>query len=176
MRNLTMLLIAVLLSSACVGEREDLQGDGGTPTDRAIDARPGTPGDPAESMHAHGAAAPGEGQTLLMIMQKLGADMAALTHGLMLEDTALVARSADEVAGHPNLASEEMERIHTELGTDMAEFERLDAAVHQASAALRDAARAGDMSAVLNRLHEVQRGCVECHTRFRQRLLTNPGG
>lgn len=171
---MTTLLFAALLTVACAGEREDPPAYGGPAPD--ADHAGDAPADHTEETHGHGTAAPGEGQTLLVIMQKLGVDMAALTHGLMTEDTALVARSADAVAAHPDIAPGELERIHTELGASMSEFERLDAAVHEESVALRDAARAGDMDAVLDRLHEVQRGCVECHTRFRQRLLTNPGG
>jgi cytochrome c556 len=173
-----MLLFAALLTLACVNERDEPSAEGVPPAggEQAADAHAPAPGDHAEETHGHTAAVPGEGQTLLVIMQKLGVDMAALTHGIMAEDTALVARSADEVAAHPAIAPGEVERIHTELGASMSEFERLDAAVHEESVALRDAARAGDMDEVLNRLHEVQRGCVRCHTQFRQRLRTSPGG
>ena len=164
MRTMTTLLLAALLTTACAGGEEDLRGD---PAPAAVD----TAAD-ADAAHDHAPAAPGGGQTLLVIMQKLGSDMAALTHGIMTEDTALVARSAADVAAHPDIAPGELARIQAELGTAMAEFERLDAVVHEASVALHDAARTGDMDAVLSRLHEVQRGCVACHTQFRERLRT----
>ena len=124
------------------------------------------------SGHAH--AAEGEGLALLPIMQKLGADMTSLTYGLMTDDAALVAKSAATIAEHAPIAPAELERIHGVLGTEMAEFERLDEEVHAASVRLSQAAEGGRTAEVLTRLNEVQRGCVACHTKFRQRLRTNP--
>lgn len=179
MRTITTVLLAVFLASACAGAGDDTPDDDGHSASDAQSsgAQAGEPDDHADSEpgHGHGTAEPGEGQTLLAIMQKLGVDMTLLTHGIMTEDTALVARSAADVAAHPDIAPEEVERIHAELGSAMAEFERLDAEVHEASVALSESARTGRFSDVLDRLHQVQRGCVDCHTQFRERLRTNPG-
>jgi cytochrome c556 len=99
--------------------------------------------------------------------------MTALTYGLMTDDGAMVATSAAAIAEHAPIATDDLERIHGVLGTDMAEFERLDAAVHDASVRLHEAAADGRTADVLTRLTEVQRGCVACHTQFRERLRTN---
>jgi len=76
------------------------------------------------------------------------------------------------VAGHPGISAGELERIEAELGPEMAEFAAADEAVHRASVRLHEAAEAREMGNVLQRLAEVQRGCVDCHGRFRERLST----
>ena len=120
------------------------------------------------SAHAH--PAEGEGEPLLRIMQRLGTRMSALTYGLMTDDSAMVTTSAAAIAEHAPIAADDLERIRGVLGADMAEFERLDAAVHEGSVRLHDAAAAGRTADVLTGLTEVQRGCVACHSQFRERL------
>jgi len=179
-RSLALLAAMVLLAGACSnGDRSG--SEGAADTQNAAPAGTGTAQDApatADSVAAEGAghahAGEGEGESLLLIMQKLGTHMTALTYGLMTDDSAMVANGAESIAEHAPIAPEEIERIHGVLGTDMAEFERLDEAVHTASVRLRDAAAAGRTQDVLTLLGEVQRGCVACHSQFRERLLTNP--
>lgn len=126
---------------------------------------------------AHGGgshAAPGEGgQPLLTIMQALGTEMNALTYALMTDDTAGVGRHASAIAEHAPIAADDLERIHGILGTRMAAFEAVDESVHVASVGLHEAARDGRTDVVVQRLGEVQRGCVSCHVQFRAELRTN---
>ena len=166
MRLFNFTLGLLIAASAC--RRESEPEAGSSPAADAVDTAAAT--DAAE--HAHGGT--GAAKLLLPIMQKLGTDMTALTYGLMTDSAALVAASAAAIAEHVPIAPGELERIHGVLGDEMAEFERLDAAVHQASVKLHQAADAGRTDEVLGLLNEVQRGCVACHTRFRTRLLTNP--
>ena len=69
------------------------------------------------------------------------------------------------------LAAAIVARNRTELGAKMPQFESADAAVRDASVQMHEA-RERDTDAVLDRLAEVQRGCVACHERFRKRLRT----
>lgn len=119
------------------------------------------------------AAVDGEGQALLPIMQRLGSEMTALTHALMTDDYQTVTRSAAAIAEHAPISAAELERIHAELGADMARFEAMDESVHVASVRLREAAQGRQLDLVVQRLGEVQRGCVSCHVPFRERLRTN---
>ena len=163
MRNLIggMLLGVSVLAAACERRKPE--------TSPA--ASPGaSPAATTEAAAEHTHAAEGEGEELLPIMQRLGTSMAALTHGLMTEDSATVATNAAAIAAHAPIAPAELERISQALGDRMAEFERLDAAVHDGSVRLHEAAAAGRTDEVLTRLNEVQRGCVACHTQFRARL------
>lgn len=170
--GLTLMLAGLLmLAAACSGGEAPETADQVAAAPMAADAGDAAPAE-AASEHVH--AAEGEGEALLPIMQSLGTYMTSLTHGLMTEDPAMVATNAASIASHPPVAAEEVERIHGVLGTEMAEFERLDEEVHVASEKLHEAALAGGTDDVLMRLNEVQRGCVACHTKFRERLRTNP--
>ena len=141
----------------------------GSAHDESTDAVPADSGQAED--HAHTAA--GEGRALLPIMQELGARMTALTHGLMIDSTGLVASSAAAMAEHAPISAADLERIRRELGPDMAEFERLDEAVHSTLVRLRDAAAAERTEEVLTLLNEAQHGCIACHDAFRARLRTN---
>lgn len=127
----------------------------------------------ATDAHAHGGT--GEPRPLLPIMTQLGVDMVTLTHGLMADSAELVAHGAEAIAHHPPIAQEDIDRISRTLGAEMAEFERLDTEVHEGSVRLHEAARSGSTDQVLTILNEVQRGCVACHTKFRDRLRTSTG-
>lgn len=140
-----------------------------TPDESASHDTPGA--ESAADGHAHGGT--GEPRSLLAIMQQLGTDMVSLTHGLMTDSAQLVAQHAEAIADHAPIAQDDIERIHTTLGDEMQEFERLDEEVHEAAVRLHEATESGDTDVVLTRLNEVQRGCMACHTQFRDRLRTN---
>jgi cytochrome c556 len=150
----------------------------GQSADRTAVARESAVGAPdtlahlADSGAGHAAAGEG-GQALLPIMQRLGSEMTALTYGLMTDDHEAVMRSAAAIAEHAPISAADLERIHTVLGPDMARFEAVDDSVHVASTRLHDAAQAREPDVVVQRLGEVQRGCVSCHVQFRERLRTN---
>ena len=156
----------LLAASACTSERE--------PNAHSSQAAPAADTASAAGAAEHAHTGAGEGKRLLPIMQKLGADMTALTYGLMTDSSALVATSAAAIAEHVPIAQSDLDRIHGVLGNEMAEFERLDAVVHEASVQLSRAAEARRTEEVLRLLNEVQRGCLACHTKFRTRLRTNP--
>jgi cytochrome c556 len=110
---------------------------------------------------------------LLPIMLRMSAGMAGLMQALWLENYEEMAAHASAVAGHAQISAQELERIQTELGPELAAFEAADEAVHEASIRMRDAAEARELEAFLEHLATVQRGCVECHSQFRERLRTN---
>ena len=160
-----LMLVSALLVNGCTSEKS------ATTDTSAATASADTTRMEAGSEHAH--SAEGEGEALLPIMQRLGTEMTALTYALMTDDAAGVAKSSAAIAQHVPISKPELERIHGILGGEMAAFERLDTEVHEASVRLSEAAVARNTDAVVAALGEVQRGCVSCHTIFRERLLTN---
>lgn len=123
--------------------------------------------------HDHGHDhADGEPMSFLVIMQRLGADMTALTHGLWIEDYASMSERAASIASHPPIVAADTERIREILGHEYEAFNQADHDVHVASEALHRAVEARDLDAILGRLADVQRGCVACHSGYRDRLLT----
>lgn len=187
LRSVANLLLAFILLAATACERvADQTGDGRTAAD-SITADSGSAMAAGEqhaaddtAAGAHGASghtgATEGGQALLPIMQRLGSEMTALTYALMTDDYATVTRSAAAIAEHAPISAEELERIHAELGPDMTVFEAVDESVHVASVRLHEAAEARQLDQVVERLGEVQRGCVSCHAQFRARLQTSAGG
>lgn len=154
--------------------------DGNGPSNRAAHATTSAPeagvGDPPgnaqEAAARHHGAADDESLPLLPIMLQMAADMSGLMQALWLEDFEQMSAHAAAVAGHPGISAGELERIEAELGPEMADFVAVDEAVHRASVRLHEAAEAQEMDNVLAHLDEVQRGCVDCHSRFRERLST----
>lgn len=164
-----MFALLMLAATACSQPADEAEEH-----DTAAALSPDSAATDAPSGAGH-AAAEG-GQALLPIMQRLGADMVALTHALMTDDYETVTQRAEAVANHAPISAEELERIHGLLGEDMARFEALDESVHEASVRLHEAARAREPASIAERLGEVQQGCVACHVQFRERLRTNRGG
>ena len=127
-----------------------------------------------DSGHAHAAAAEGEeALPLRAIMQQLGSDMTALTYALMVSDSAQLLLRSEAIAAHPHLLPSEVERISTALGPEMASFEAMDEEVHHTAERLHQAVLTGPPELIAERLGEVQRGCVSCHTKYRDRLRTD---
>lgn len=113
-----------------------------------------------------------EPQPLLPIMMGMSADMTALTQALWLEDYTMLSERARHLAGHVAISDDELARIRSVLGPDMAAFEAADEAVHEAAVRMSRAADARDTDQLLSELATVQRGCVACHAQFRSRLST----
>ena len=174
MRSFILPAAFLLIVAAC-GPSSDRAGDAhDAGRDSATRAAGSDTGAHAAEGHAATGHAAGEGGlALLPIMQTLGSEMNALTYALMTDDHEAVARSAAAIAEHAPISAGELERIRAELGAEMAAFEAVDESVHVASVRLHEAARAHRLPLVVERLGEVQRGCVSCHTQFRERLRTN---
>jgi len=176
LRTLARLAPLLLLSAAAGCERA---GHPGSASSHSADGRSqaetssvpapaqGTPGDPVEHDVEDSEALP-----LLPIMLRMSADMGGVMQALWLEDYDAMTRSAAAVAGHAHISAAEMTRIGAELGPELAAFEAADAAVHEASVRMRNAAEARQLDAFLEHLATVQRGCVTCHSKFRERLRT----
>jgi cytochrome c556 len=168
-----ILLTAAILLAGCDGTPPDTAppAGAGAAEHQDTDSSEGT----ADTAHDGAAADAGGGHdemALLPIMRQLAEDMAAMQSALWLEDFATVEQHASAIADHAHMSAEEVARIRSELGAELPQFESADAAVHEAAVQMHEAARERDTDAVLDRLAEVQRGCVACHERFRERLRT----
>jgi len=177
-----MLLLLPLVATACgpAADRPDTARESSVATRSDSAAHAPATGDHASGAvgdaHTGHSAAGDSGQALLPIMQRLSSEMNALTYALMTDDYQTVSRSAAAIAEHAPISAAELERIRSTLGGDMARFEAVDESVHVASVRLNEAARGRQLGLVVDRLGEVQRGCVSCHAQFREKLRTNRAG
>ncbi len=121
----------------------------------------------AAILHAQ-TAAPAKPMALQTVMATLGRDMQTVTGAISREDWAMVARLAPDIAHHPAPPLSEKLRILGWLGTDAGKFRGFDAQVHEAAAAMGEAAARGDGQAVITRLATVQQSCLACHQAFRK--------
>ena len=165
-----VVVFVCLAAAACERAPEspvsaDLPADA-APVDPAASA--GAADTAGEDHAGHGR--PGEPAPLIVIMRQLNDDMLALTTALVTDDRDGVVRSAEAIANHAPIAQDDIERIRRELGPEMADFERIDEDVHEASIQLSEIATTGQMYEVVDRLAEVQRGCIACHTLYRTQL------
>lgn len=107
---------------------------------------------------------------LFSIMVNLQGDMARISRGLWIENFDTIAAGADAIANHPRVPQQEFQRISDVLGADMSRFGGMDQEVHDLAVRLAEEARRGEIEPVLSTEAELRRGCVACHTAFRDRL------
>ena len=172
LRTLTLpILVAGLLGTAGCGDAN--QAATPQPAGDASGTTPQTASHPEnDPVDAHHADAEEHALPLRPIMLHMAAEMGGLMQALWLENYPGMAAHAGAIAGHAHISGEELARIEMELGPEMPAFEAADEAVHEASLRLRHAALEKDLDAFVEQLAEVQRGCVGCHSRFRDRLST----
>lgn len=164
MRDFRLAIVILFLATAC-----------GQPPERSDATGAETGSSVAHTGGSHEALGDSAHTALVLrpIMQQLGVEMGRLTAALWLEDYAAMTTSAGAIADHPHIAEEELGRIQRTLGADMPAFETIDREVHEAAVGLHEAARRRDLDGIVRQLGDVQRGCVACHSRFRERLRTD---
>ncbi|HLS80393.1 MAG TPA: cytochrome c [Steroidobacter sp.] len=116
---------------------------------------------------------PREGDALALrkIMKDLGAHMQTVTDGISREDWKLVEQTARLIADHPRPPMAERARILSFMGSDAAKFRAYDGKTHDAAAALAEAAKSEDGTAVIRAFEQVQLSCFGCHQEFRRPFL-----
>lgn len=107
---------------------------------------------------------------LKTIMVGLGEHMTQVQAALWLEDFDAIRAGAVAIADHAKVGPEERQRVQAALGADFGAFVTGDRAVHDQAMSLSEAAAAEDLDRTVQRLAELQAGCVACHTSFRPRL------
>jgi len=170
-----LLATTLLMTAGCDGGADDSAAGPGAAADhdQAEHTDAGSASPAVEHDHGTMATAEGEALPLRPIMQRLAAEMAVFTQALWLENYDEMTARAAAMAEHPHIAADELQRIERVLGADLGGFEAADEAVHTALVGLQEAAESRQLDVVLDRLGEVQRGCMSCHTQFRERLRTD---
>ena len=108
--------------------------------------------------------------TLQEIMQGLRDNLVTVTDGLLTDDFELVARGALEIATHPQIPAEQVQRVAQELGPEMPAFKQFDTRVHDLSLEVSAAAKAQDRNAAVSAYQQLIEGCFACHTTYKARV------
>ncbi|MBE9529167.1 MAG: cytochrome c [Proteobacteria bacterium] len=107
---------------------------------------------------------------LRTIMNELNMNTMKVVDGVMREDFALIEAGATAIAEHEKAPMAERKRIVGHLKERASGFKGIDGALHNDAVTVAEAARARDLEAVVEGLARIQRGCVACHTGFRQEV------
>lgn len=110
---------------------------------------------------------------LRKIMKGLGMNMQAITDGISRGDWALVEKTAQLVADHPQPPLGEKMRIMGFVGTNMGKFKAHDAETHDQAQAVGQAAKAKDGPGVILVFQKLQTSCYNCHSEFRKPFVAH---
>lgn len=105
---------------------------------------------------------------LQKIMKDLGRNMQAITDGISREDWDQVAKTAPQIANHPQPPLSEKMRILGFVGSDMGKYRAHDRETHDAALAVGKAARTKDGPGVIAAFSVLQNACHACHQEFRK--------
>lgn len=99
-------------------------------------------------------------------------DMDRIATGLWHEEYNLIRQGARGIAQHPKIPPSQLAQIKETLGEQFQTFVRYDKRVHRTATELVRAAEARNWSEILNLHERLTRGCVSCHTAYRDTVRT----
>lgn len=105
---------------------------------------------------------------LRKIMRELGQNMQIITDGISRKEWDLVAKTALQVANHPQPPMVEKIRILSFVGTDVGKFKGYDNKIHQAAVEVSRAAVQKDGPVVISSFAKLRNSCLACHQNFRE--------
>ena len=125
-----------------------------------------TPSSPRPTSHAPADTT----KPLRPLMVGLAQDMDRIATGLWYEDYDLIRQGAQGIAQHPKIPPSQIKKIKNALGDQFPNFVQYDKTVHRTASTLVTAAEAKNWSKVLDTHEQLQRGCMGCHTAYRDQL------
>jgi len=135
------------------------------------DAMCAAPSGKVQHAGARNASVAAEAGSLKAIMQQLGMDYAALDEAILNENLAGVATAAHAIAFHDTPGLGTKMKLMASLRSDMKNFKKADDKVHRLALDIEQAAKAGDMQAVIAKQSQMLGACMSCHTSYRSRVI-----
>ena len=112
-----------------------------------------------------------EAESLLVIMQQLDVDYAALNAAIFKEDFETAAIAAQNIAYHDAVPMATKMKLKASLGQEMKMFKQADMKVHHLALDIEKAAQAKDMKTMIAKQSQMLSACMACHTSFRSRVI-----
>ncbi len=112
-----------------------------------------------------------ETMPLVPMMRLLLNDMYTIDEGIYAENYQMIEEGGEAVSNHPVMTEEDKKLVKSALGEDMKKFVKFDMIVHHHADSIAIAARNEKMNEVLRHYRIVQQGCVDCHTRYRTKII-----
>ena len=112
---------------------------------------------------------------LLLIMQNLEQNMAAVQAGIWRGNYDIIREAARAMADHAKIPPREIQRIRTALGEDgLKGFVAADQYWHQKATELARVAGSEDMNRIVDLTTELLQRCSSCHVDYRKPLRESP--
>lgn len=108
---------------------------------------------------------------LRTIMKEMGDRVEKITHGINTGDFELIEKNALLIAEHEKPPMIERMKILSFLKSESSNFKSSDAKVHDEAVKLAEAAKKKDYDAILLSFADVMKGCVNCHSNYRQKIV-----
>ncbi len=131
-----------------------------------------TTGAPSPSSASPPRPQPDTTKPLRPLMVELAQDMDRIATGLWHEDYDLIRQGARNIAQHPKISPSQIATLKKALGPQFQTFVKYDKHVHHTATKLVEAAEARDWSTILTLHEQLKRGCVTCHTAYRDTVRT----
>jgi len=125
----------------------------------------------ASSMAVQSESIAGTTMELRHIMQEMERGMLAITQAIAREEWGAVAARAPFIANHPQPSMGERLRILGYFAAESGRFKQYDSETHRAAMALQESALRRDGAVVIDDFARLQKSCLECHQRYRQKFV-----
>lgn len=112
-----------------------------------------------------------ETMPLVPMMRLLLSDMYTINEGMYTENYELIMEGGTSIANHPVMTEEDKKLIKSTLGDKMKQFVNYDMVVHHHADSIRLAAERQQMDEVIRHYTIVQKGCIDCHSAFRTKII-----
>lgn len=112
-----------------------------------------------------------ETMELVPMMRLLLADMYTIEEGVYTENFQMIEEGGNSIADHPVMTEEDKVLIKKTLGEQFKKFVSYDMIVHHHADSVALAATQKNMREILRHYQIVQKGCVNCHSDFRAKIV-----
>ncbi len=102
------------------------------------------------------------------IMEELNKNMQIVTDAISREDWGQMAKTAPQIANHPQPPIAEKMRILSFAGSNVSKFKSFDKQTHQAAKELEEIAMKKDGEGTIAQFATLQKSCLACHQGFRK--------
>jgi uncharacterized membrane protein len=112
-------------------------------------------------------------ETMLLIpmMRLLLSDMYKVNDVIYTENYKRIEQGARSIADHPAMTEIDKNLVKFALGKEIKRFVKFDMVVHHQADSMAKAAQQNKMNEVLRHYNIVQRGCVDCHSNYRTKII-----
>ncbi len=108
--------------------------------------------------------------TLKAVMQQLVSNYNTLNYAILMEDFSTIEAAAHNISDHDKPDLSQRKKIMKGLKAGMAGFKQADSKVHDLAVQIEEAAKAKNMSLLIEQQAKMLNACMNCHTQYREEV------